>query len=183
MITPWPVPPSKREKVSCLTISTNLCRSLTVRKLKITVTNCRFPIDLDRSPAISRIYRNLAHPRNEKRESNSSRAKHPLTISSQMIHQTTTLPNLRSRRKHSVDLCCHADQAWKGRLPLPGPRFLTAASFATPQAEGHRIKHPSSHRSPCRSDFRCRPPCIVPTSQIGESGRCQVRNRSEQRAR
>ena len=90
MITPWPVPPSKREKGSCFTISTNLRRSLTVRKLKIAVTNCRAPIDLDRSPAISRIYRILAHPRNEKRESNSSRAKHPLTISSQMIHQTTT---------------------------------------------------------------------------------------------
>ena len=34
----------------------------------------------------------------------------------------------------------NADQAWKGRLPLPGPRFLTAASFATPQAEGRRLR-------------------------------------------
>ena len=106
-----------------------------------------------------------------------------------VIPRHLLVPNDSSNRRNPfgraprVAPAANADQAWKGRLPLPGPRFLTAASFATPQAEGHRIKHPSSHRSPCRSDFRCRPPCIVPTSQIGESGRCQVRNRSEQRAR
>ena len=81
MITPWPVPPSKREKGSCFTISTNLRRSLTVRKLKIAVTNCRAPIHLDGSPAISRIYRNLAHPRNRKEGIKFIKSEAPLHVS------------------------------------------------------------------------------------------------------
>ena len=106
-----------------------------------------------------------------------------------VIPRHLLVPNDSSNRRNPfgraprVAPAANADQAWKGRLPLPGPRFLTAASFATPQAEGRRLRHTSSHRPPCRSDFRTRPSCIAPTSLIGESGRCHVRNRSERRAR
>ena len=106
-----------------------------------------------------------------------------------VIPRHLLVPNDSSNRRNPfgraprVAPAANADQAWKGRLPLPGPRFLTAASFATPQAEGRRLRHTSSHRPPCRRDFRTRPSCIAPTSLIGESGRCHVRNRSERRAR
>ena len=68
--------------------------------------------------------------------------------------------------------------AWEGSMPLPGPRSLTAASNATPHAHVRRLKHASSHRSPCRIDVLAPPSCISPTAPMQESGRCQARNRS-----